>query len=376
LTLFRIAEPGGFVDALTPDDLPLLAETSGVAVVLRDGVRSVGTTPSAANLCAIAKWLQSEDHDAYATDCFSAVVPGVLAEESVSALFAIAVLRELGEYLLWFRPKSPEAPPWTPTMVESAALVRASLLAKARRHSFGELGRVLDEQRKLDEFFAVVGHELRNSMNVIGGWTTLLRSGPLDADQQRRGLDIIEKNVRMQRKLVDDLVDASRLARGKLALELARIDVSALVEDVLVACLPSLEQSELTLERVLDDDLGTVRGDAERLRQVFANILGNAVKFTGRGGTIRVRGRRVESRVELAVSDSGVGIPADFLPYVFEAFRQAGASRTRERASGLGLGLTIAKHLIELHGGEIVAESAGPNLGATLRVFLPLASPD
>ncbi|HEX6277250.1 MAG TPA: ATP-binding protein [Polyangiaceae bacterium] len=372
--MFRIAEPGGFVDALTPDDLPLLADTSGVAVVLRDGVRSVGTTPSVATLCAIAKWLQSGDHDAYATDSFSDDAPDVLDAEGVAALLAVAVLRELGEYLLWFRPRAQQSSAsWTPKTLESAALVRGALLAKARHHSFAELGRVLDEQRKLDEFFAVVGHELRNSMNVIGGWVTLLRSEAIETEQQRRGLDIIEKNVRVQRKIVDDLVDASRLARGKLALELERLDVLALVEDVLASCLPALEQRRIVLERLLDDDLGSIRGDAERLRQVLGNIVGNAVKFTAPGGTIRVRGRRAGALVELSVTDSGVGISKDFLPHVFDAFRQAGSSRTRERTTGLGLGLTIAKHLVGLHGGEIVAESPGPGLGATFRVLLPLA---
>ncbi len=235
--------------------------------------------------------------------------------------------------------------------------------------------------RMKDEFVATVSHELRTPLTPILGWVEVLRlSGPAD-EQTRRALEVIERNVHLQAQLIDDLLDISRIVSGKVRLEVQPVEPAEVIEAALATVRPAAEAREIRLDVRLDREAGpadagtagaqTVRADPGRLQQIVWNLLSNAIKFTDRGGRVEVRLRRRGSQVEIAVSDSGKGIDPDFLPHVFERFRQADSSITR-RHGGLGLGLAIVRQLVELHGGTVRAESPGENLGATFTVSLPV----
>jgi CheY-like chemotaxis protein len=199
----------------------------------------------------------------------------------------------------------------------------------------------------------------------------MLRSGTLDQAGMLRGLEVIERNVRAQTQLIEDLLDVSRIVTGKLRVEVRPIELVPVVEAGLDAARPSAEAKEIHLEVQLEPIASKVLGDPDRLQQVVWNLASNAVKFTPKGGRVEVRLASVDSHVELTVKDNGKGISAEFLPYVFDRFRQADSTSTR-KYGGLGLGLAIVRHLVELHGGTVHAESAGPDQGATFRVRLPL----
>lgn len=228
-----------------------------------------------------------------------------------------------------------------------------------------------EASRLKDEFLATVSHELRTPLNAIKGWVHLLRNRPPDADLLARGLGIIEKNVDLQTQLVEDLLDVSRIITGRIRLVVKPVDLADVVRDAVEAVRPPAEAKGIRLHVVTESPGCTIHGDKDRLVQVIWNLLSNAVKFTPKGGRIQVLLRRVNSHVEIVVSDDGEGIPEDVLPYVFDRFRQADASTTR-RHGGLGLGLAIVRHLVELHGGLVVAESPGEGLGATVSVSLPV----
>jgi signal transduction histidine kinase len=225
--------------------------------------------------------------------------------------------------------------------------------------------------RAKDEFLATLSHELRTPLTPILGWTVMLRSGTLDQPGMLRGLEVIERNVRAQTQLIEDLLDVSRIVTGKLRVEVRPIELVPVVEAGLDAVRPSAEAKEIQLDVKLDPIESKVLGDPDRLQQVVWNLSSNAVKFTPKGGRIEVRLCRAESHVHLSVKDNGKGITADFLPYVFDRFRQADSTSTR-KYGGLGLGLAIVRHLVELHGGTVHAESPGPDQGATFTVRLPL----
>ena len=227
--------------------------------------------------------------------------------------------------------------------------------------------------RMKDEFLATLSHELRTPLNAILGWSQILlaRKGVEDGDL-KRGLETIARNARAQTQLIDDLLDMSRIVSGKVRLDVQPLDLSSVVDAAVDAVRPSAEAKAIRLQKVLDPSAGPVSGDPNRLQQVVWNLLSNAIKFTPKGGKVEVLLARVNSHLEVTVTDSGQGISADFLPYVFDRFRQADASSTRIY-SGLGLGLSIAKQLVELHGGSIQAKSDGDNFGATFIVRLPLA---
>ncbi|PYQ01478.1 MAG: histidine kinase [Acidobacteria bacterium] len=225
--------------------------------------------------------------------------------------------------------------------------------------------------RAKDEFLATLSHELRTPLTPILGWTVMLRSGTLDQAGMLRGLEVIERNVRAQTQLIEDLLDVSRIVTGKLRVEVRPIELVPVVEAGLDAARPSAEAKEIHLEVQLEPLASKVLGDPDRLQQVVWNLASNAVKFTPKGGRVEVRLARVDSHVELMVKDNGKGISAEFLPYVFDRFRQADSTSTR-KYGGLGLGLAIVRHLVELHGGTVHAESAGPDQGATFTVRLPL----
>jgi len=249
--------------------------------------------------------------------------------------------------------------------VDNARLYRASEDARAAAEK---------ANRAKDEFLATLSHELRTPLTPILGWTVMLRSGTLDPTSIRRGLEVIERNVRAQTQLIGDLLDVSRIITGKLRLEVSPIAVVPVVEAGVEAVRPSAEAKEIALGLELPAELPTIMGDPDRLQQVVWNLVSNAVKFTPQCGRIDVRLRKEGSCLSLSVTDDGKGIEPEFLPHVFERFRQADSTSTRAHG-GLGLGLAIVRHLVELHGGSVQAESAGLGHGSTFTVRLPLTAP-
>ena len=209
-----------------------------------------------------------------------------------------------------------------------------------------------------DEFLATVSHELRTPLNAIVGWAHLLLQGRSDENDLRQGLSTIERNARVQTRLIEDLLDMSRIISGKLRLDVQRVLPVTVVEAAIESVRPAAEAKGVRLEKVLDPLAGPVAGDPGRLQQVVWNLLSNAIKFTPNGGRVQVILERVNSHIELTVADTGRGIAPEFLPFVFDRFRQADPSTTRMQG-GLGIGLAIAKQLVELHGGSIEAKSPG-----------------
>jgi PAS domain S-box-containing protein len=222
-----------------------------------------------------------------------------------------------------------------------------------------------------DEFLAVLSHELRTPLNPILGWTRLLRSGALDEAKTAHAIETIERNAKLQVQLIEDLLDISRVLRGKLSLNVMPVELNRIISSALETVRLSIEAKSLQIQMTLPLTVGLVNGDAARLQQVFWNLLSNAVKFTPEGGQIAVTLTQSETYAQIQVTDTGKGIRPDFLPYVFEHFRQEDGAITR-KFGGLGLGLAIARQIIELHGGTVKAESAGEGQGATFTVNLPL----
>jgi signal transduction histidine kinase/DNA-binding response OmpR family regulator len=225
--------------------------------------------------------------------------------------------------------------------------------------------------RARDEFLATLSHELRTPLNAMLGWTQLLRTGDLDEQTSVQALEIIERNTKSQAQLIDDLLEVSRIITGNLRLMTGPVELSMVIKAALDAVHPAAEAKSINIEYSHETGAGLVSGDVHRLQQVVWNLLSNAIKFTPRGGDVAVRLERSGSYAQIKVIDSGQGISAEFLPHVFERFRQADGSSTR-RHGGLGLGLAIVRHLVELHGGTANAESAGEDRGATFTVRLPL----
>jgi PAS domain S-box-containing protein len=225
--------------------------------------------------------------------------------------------------------------------------------------------------RAKDEFLATVSHELRSPLNAMLGWARILSSKNLDDETAVRGLKAIEQNAKAQAQLIEDLLDVSRIISGKFRLNNEPVEVAGVIEAAVDSVRPTAEVKGVRLQVTLDPDAGPVSGDASRLQQVVWNLLSNAVKFTPREGRVQVRLLRVNSHIEIEVSDTGQGISPEFLPYVFDRFQQADGSSTRTHG-GLGLGLAIVRHIVELHGGSVAAASLGKAQGATFTVRLPL----
>ncbi len=224
-----------------------------------------------------------------------------------------------------------------------------------------------------DEFLAVVSHELRTPLHSIKGWVSILHSGVGDDAMREHGYEVIIRNVNSQNALIEDILDVSRIVLGKLKLDLAPIDLASIVRNVVDEERPAVEAAGLTLDLDAAADIGEISGDRIRIRQIVSNLLSNAVKFTPDNGRIAVRLVLVDDKARLSVEDNGAGIPADIIDRIFDRFLQAD-STSRRRHNGLGIGLAIVKHLVELHGGTIRAESAGEGKGSTFTVDLPLSN--
>jgi PAS domain S-box-containing protein len=228
-----------------------------------------------------------------------------------------------------------------------------------------------DASRMKEEFLATVSHELRNPLNAIVGWVHLLRAGSLDPARAAKALETIERNVHLQTALIDDILDLSRIARGKINLTFRAVRMGAVIDAALAAVRPTAEAKGVALEYQMAAESDGVRGDADRLQQIVWNLLSNAIKFTPRGGRIMVRTKQDEHELKLTVRDTGQGISPNFLPHVFDRFSQADGGSTRAHG-GLGLGLAIVRDLVELHAGTVEATSSGAGRGATFTVRLPI----
>ena len=227
--------------------------------------------------------------------------------------------------------------------------------------------------RLKDEFLATVSHEIRTPLNAIIGWSHLLRSGRLDEASTARAIETIDRNAKTQAQLIEDILDVSRVITGKLRLRNEPVDIASVINAAIDSVQLAIESKDLHLEVTLDPSARHTFGDDGRLQQVVWNLLSNAIKFTPTGGRIKIKVKRAEGNMQLRVSDTGHGIGSDFLPFIFDRFRQADGTSTRHHG-GLGLGLAIVRHLVELHGGSIKADSAGVGKGATFTITLPLAA--
>ena len=267
---------------------------------------------------------------------------------------------------------------------QPAFAILVALDVTARKHAEAERSELLEREQRAradaeranrakDEFLATLSHELRTPLNALRLWSGVLRQRPLDQDTLARGIDTIDRNAALQAQLIDDLLDISRIASGKLRLEMGPIDLQAVIESAVETVRATAEAKHLTLARALDPDVGPVLGDATRLQQVMWNLLSNALKFTPVGGRIEVRLRRRGDEAEVTVQDTGQGIAPELLPHIFDRFRQGDSSVTRPQG-GLGLGLAIARQLVQLHRGTILAESPGEGRGTTFTVLFPLTA--
>ena len=405
------------LDGLVVPALVSLADATGVAVVLQEGTRLLGRTPSAAQVEQLVKWLATRTEDMFSTDHLGESVPEATAWDEVGAgLLAATVSRELGEYILWFRPStersiewagnptkrwvddptgatpprlSPRGSfelwretvkgrslPWEKWSIAAASDVRRLLVGGARRRTatlrtLNE--RLLEADRAKDTFIATVSHELRTPLNAISGWSRLLLGGTVPEGRRMEALKVISRNTDALARLVDDLLDVSRIVSGKVTLDVGLVDVASVFESVVESMALAAEGKAIRVKRVFASGLGGILGDEARLRQIMTNLLSNAIKFTPKDGSIVISVMTRESDIEFAVQDSGPGIDPEVMPRVFDPFWQVDGTAKRQ-SGGLGLGLAIAKKLVELHGGRITAESAGLGFGATFRVYLPISS--
>ena len=250
---------------------------------------------------------------------------------------------------------------WTAVALDNARLFNTAQTARAEAEA---------ANRQKDEFLATMSHELRTPLNAILGWAAIMRTGKLDEPTRHIGLEIIERNARAQARIIEDLLDVSRIVSGKLLLESAPVDLRGVIDSALSSITLAAEAKQIEVRRHLGAGPVVVTGDAARLHQVVSNLLTNAIKFTPRGGWVSVRLEHGAAAVQITVEDNGQGISAAFLPHVFERFRQADQTSTRTHG-GLGLGLSIVRHIVQLHGGDVRAESPGPGLGSTFIIELP-----
>jgi signal transduction histidine kinase/CheY-like chemotaxis protein len=265
--------------------------------------------------------------------------------------------------------------PWLDGQGNAIGVIGISRDITARKQTEIELRQQKEElaqaNRIKDEFLAVLSHELRTPLNPILGWTQMLQKYQLDEETRAKAIEAIDRNAKLQVQLIDDLLDMSRILRGKLTLKQAPVQLVPIIVAALETVRLAAEAKSIEIEKILDPTVGTVMGDPGRLQQVIWNLLSNAIKFTPSGGRVTVRLEIVDRSAQIQVSDTGKGISSDFLPHIFEAFRQQDGSTTRQ-FGGLGLGLAIVRQLVESHGGTVRVESPGEGRGATFTVSLPL----
>src|SRR5262249_40960107 len=228
--------------------------------------------------------------------------------------------------------------------------------------------------RMKDEFLATISHELRTPLTSILGWATMLTTGLLSESQIQHALEVIEQSAKSQARLVDDILDTSRIITGRLKLDAHPVDIEQVLQAAVDVIRPAADAKGIELRTLIEDHGNLVFGDTNRLQQVIWNLLFNSVKFTEGGGSIEARLSRVGNQVDISVTDTGIGIEPDFLPHVFDRFRQADSTPTR-RYGGMGLGLAIVRHVVEMHGGSVSASSKGKGYGSTFKVRFPIASP-
>ena len=266
------------------------------------------------------------------------------------------------------------------TSNELEKLSEALALADAEKQQLLEKERIAKNEAERasqlkDEFLATLSHELRTPLNAILGWSQLILSGNMKEDDVRRGLETIERNARSQNKLIEDLLEMSSIISGKVRLDMQQLDVTSLVDTAVESVRPTAQAKGVSLQKNIAPHIGTITGDPNRLQQVFWNLLSNSIKFTPKGGKITVLVGWSGPMLEIRINDSGLGISPEFIPYVFDRFRQGDASLTRQYG-GLGLGLAIVKQLVELHGGTVRAKSSGVGKGSSFIVTLPLVISD
>ncbi|MGC4030748.1 MAG: ATP-binding protein [Tepidisphaeraceae bacterium] len=417
------------------DDLLAVFRAGGAAVVDDRYVARVGQAPNEARVLEIVDHLSTttDADDVFSTDHFSATFPFTHSADAIaSGVLAIRPTRLGRRWILWFRGEqvrtvdwagdpnksvtkgedarlSPRGSfalwkqtlrgrslPWSAAEHAAAEELRRQMLGKTLAHAEDlarknvllrrvndERAQALDSERAArneaerlnhmkDQFVATLSHELRTPLTAIQGWAHLLRSTSQSPEGIAEGLEIIERNARAQGQMVEDLLDISRITAGKLSLDVQPVQLPSVVEAAVAAVQIAASAKDIRIHKLLDPMSGvSVTGDPHRLQQVLWNLLNNAIKFTPKGGKVTVILRRTGSYIELSVSDTGVGIPPDFLPHVFDRFRQADASYARN-FGGLGLGLAIVRNLIELHGGTVSVVSPGENQGTTFTITLPV----
>jgi light-regulated signal transduction histidine kinase (bacteriophytochrome)/CheY-like chemotaxis protein len=429
----RFDDMGPALIEQTPNLLNYLP-ADGATVIIGDRVLRLGQTPGEGPVRDLADWIAKNsqgslfqtDHlqRSFGSALFGSVASGVLAitltssprqqviwfrteqirtvdwagdpEKSVSKGDGEARLSPRGSFALWKEIVSGRSAPWLPEERDAASQLRDALLAQLLRrtellaaaHSDLRLAseereKALDSERLArleserlhrmkDEFVATLSHELRTPLNAILGWAQLLKREPELRSHMSEGLDVIERNARAQAKIVEDLLDISRIISGKVRLDLQDTNLPSIVEAAISTIALAAEAKGVRIEKIIDSLRGVqTTGDPQRLQQIVWNLLSNAVKFTPRGGKVQVILERVASHVELTIADTGKGIDSKFLPYVFDRFRQAEAATNRHHG-GLGLGLSIVRNLVELHGGTVRAHSRGLDQGSTFVISLPV----
>jgi signal transduction histidine kinase/CheY-like chemotaxis protein len=249
------------------------------------------------------------------------------------------------------------------------------IVTRRKEAELARLAAAEESSRLKDDFLATLSHELRTPLNAILGWLQMLELGQLTPARTRQAIEVIGRNARLQARLIEDILDVSRIISGKLEIERDSVSIDQLVDSVMAGIAPAADARRIALDQHLAAGLPAIHGDGRRLHQVLNNVLANAIKFTPEGGAIVIRADVVDGFLTIEVSDTGVGIAPDLLPFIFDRFRQ-GDSRSTRSFSGLGLGLAIARHLVELHGGDIAARSDGPGTGTTVTIRLPVGSVD
>ena len=351
-----------------------LGRGAGAALITREGLADGGARALADALGAQPRW----------SDLPLIILTRGGGAAEADTLTALGALGELGNVAFVERPAH---------IVTILSVVRSALRARLRQYEvrdhLGARARAEEERERLlrseqaarlnaernsrlkDEFLATISHELRTPLTAIIGWTQLLRRAPANGEMIERALEVIERNGESQLHLIEDLLDVSRIISGKLLLDVRAVHLPPVIEAALDAARPAAEAKGIELRSAHDPAAGPVAGDPDRLQQVVWNLVNNAVKFTPAGGRVEVRlARAAGDGVEIAVSDTGAGVEPEFLPYVFDRFRQADAATTRAHG-GLGLGLAIVRQLVELHGGTVAVSSEGAGRGATFAIRLP-----